>query len=260
VTSRWWLRPKWVAGHVLCLVLIVLFVNLGFWQLRRLDEKRDRNDRIHARERAAPTAVVDALAGGIDDAEYRRVRQTGTWGAAETVLVRNRSLDSRPGYDVLSPLLLPDGTGIVVNRGFTPAGGGGEDAILDFVRPKDGQRVTVEGILRTSERRKFGPSDPPTGHLRVLNRIDVERLTKQLPMDVPTAYLQLTSSRPPPGRYPEILPLPATDEGPHLSYAVQWFIFATIGAIGWPLLLRKTARDLADGRETDEAEETATTG
>jgi len=39
-TTRFWLRPKWIVGHLLCLFLIVLFVNLGFWQLRRLHSRQ----------------------------------------------------------------------------------------------------------------------------------------------------------------------------------------------------------------------------
>jgi cytochrome oxidase assembly protein ShyY1 len=42
---------------------------------------------------------------------------------------------------------------------------------------------------------------------------------------------------------PRRIPPPALDEGPHFSYAVQWFTFTAIGLIGWPLLLRKAARD-----------------
>jgi cytochrome oxidase assembly protein ShyY1 len=79
VTTRFWLRPKWVVGHLLCLFLIVLFVNLGFWQLRRLDEKRDRNALIHARERTTPTTVSGALDGGAEEAAFRRVRDHGRW-------------------------------------------------------------------------------------------------------------------------------------------------------------------------------------
>jgi cytochrome oxidase assembly protein ShyY1 len=40
-----------------------------------------------------------------------------------------------------------------------------------------------------------------------------------------------------------VLPTPATDDGPHLSYAVQWFLFAGVGLIGWPVLLQRTGRE-----------------
>jgi surfeit locus 1 family protein len=238
-----WLRPKWIVGHLLCLVLVVTFVNLGFWQLRRLDEKRERNDLIHSREASPPASLDDALRNGAGEAAYRRVRVEGTWDADDTVLVRSRSLDGNPGYHVLTPLDAGADT-VVVNRGFAPLGGGGDEAVLATVRPTGDRHVRVDGILRPSETRgSFGPKDPANRRLTVVNRIDIPRLQQQIDQPLAPVYLQLQSSQPPPGDVLRMLPLPATDEGPHRSYAVQWFIFATVGAVGWPLLLRKQARD-----------------
>ena len=240
-----WLRPKWIFGHVLCLVLIVTFVNLGFWQLRRLDEKRDRNALIHSREASPPASLDEALHDGADAAAYRRVRAKGTWDAGATVLVRSRSLDGDPGYHVLTPLDVGDET-IIVNRGFAPLGAGDDVAVLAAVRPTGDLDVQVEGLLRPSDSRgSIGPKDPATGRLTVVNRIDIPRLQQQSPEPLAPVYLQLQSAQPKDSDFLRLLPLPATDEGPHLSYAIQWFIFATVGAVGWPLLLRKQGRDIA---------------
>ena len=241
-TRPFWLRPKWVVGHVVCLALVVLFVNLGFWQLRRLDERQARNDRIEQRMAAAPTGLADALRSGADAAEYRRVEVEGTWLPAAGVLVRSRSLDGRPGYHAVTPLRTADGT-VLVNRGFVPRSVGEEEPELARrVRPP-AARVRVEGILRATETRQgIGPREPE-GRLEVVSRIDVARLSQQVDDLVPV-YLQLVEADPPPpAAGPRPLPPPETDEGSHLSYAVQWFIFATVGAVGWPLLLRKTARE-----------------
>jgi surfeit locus 1 family protein len=249
-----WLRPKWIVGHIVCLALIVAFINLGFWQLRRLHGKRVRNHLIHEREAEAPTSLDDALRTGADGAAYRRVRVEGTWDAKDTVLVRSRSLDGESGYHVLTPLVVGD-EAIIVNRGFAPSGSGGEPAILATVRPRSDFHVRIDGLLRASEKRgAFGPKDPATGRLTVVSRLDIPRLQEQIDLRLVPVYLQRQSSTPPEGDIPRLLPLPATDEGPHLSYAVQWFIFATVGAIGWPLLLRKQSRDLAmeDRSQTDE--------
>jgi cytochrome oxidase assembly protein ShyY1 len=241
--GRFWLRPKWVFGHVLCLTLIVTFVNLGFWQLRRLDERRDRGAVVEARAALGPTTLDAALAEGPGPAVYRRVRVTGTWIPDETFLVRSRSLDQQAGYHVLTTLQTGSGRGVVVNRGFVPIGGGGEPAILDTVRPS-ASRVTVTGLLRANEARgRFGPKDPTTGRLQVVNRIELDRLQQQSAVDLAPVFLQRSSSAPADLVVIRVLPFPATDDGPHLSYAVQWFIFATVGAVGWPLLLRRTARE-----------------
>jgi cytochrome oxidase assembly protein ShyY1 len=75
-------------------------------------------------------------------------------------------------------------------------------------------------------------------------RVDVARLQQQVPYALYPAYVQLTSSQPAqPGPEPEVLPEPVLDEGPHLSYAVQWFIFSLIAIVGYPLILRRSARN-----------------
>lgn len=254
VTTRFWLRPKWIFGHVLCLALVVLFINCGFWQLRRLHEKQARNDLIHAREALPPTTLDDALRDGADDAVFRRVEVRGRWDAEDTFLVRSRSLDERPGFHVLTPLVVGD-EAVIVNRGFAPLGGGTDADIVAHFVPRTTATVTVAGLLRASESRgSIGPKDA-SGRQLVVNRVDVARLQQQVDVDLVPVYLQLTSSSPPPGDLPEILPLPTTDEGPHRSYAIQWFIFATVGIVGWPLLLRKQARDLAEKGDVEKADE-----
>jgi cytochrome oxidase assembly protein ShyY1 len=242
-----WRRPVWVVGHLVCLGLVVLFVNLGFWQLRRLHFKEDRRDLIEGRMAAEARPVEEVLTGGASaaDVAYRRVSVTGTWLPDQTLLVRSRTKDGRPGYHVLTILDRGGGEGLVVNRGFAPTGGGGEAAIRKVVAVQ-ARRVDLTGILRPPESRtSFGPSDPATGRLDVLNRIDVARIQRQTPgIHLGDVALQQTAPEAPDG-VPELLPLPATDLGPHRSYAVQWFVFATVGAVGWPLLVRKRSQEAA---------------
>jgi surfeit locus 1 family protein len=101
----------------------------------------------------------------------------------------------------------------------------------------------VKGFAMKSETRgSIGPKDPASGHLDVVNRIDVERLQKQSSRELLPFFVVQAASNPKPP--PEVLPAPdISDEGPHLAYAGQWFIFATIGAAGWPLTVRKAMRD-----------------
>jgi surfeit locus 1 family protein len=244
VSTRFWLRPKWLVGHVLCASLVLLFLNFGFWQLRRLDDRQDHRREVRAKIEAPVTSLEDALDDGTDGATYRRVRVTGTWADGTTVLVRSRSLDGQSGDNVLTTLDV-DGKGLVVLRGFAPTGGGGFEAKLDAVRPigTEGAQVTVTGVLRASEKRgSIGPRDPAEGHLDVVNRIDLARLQQQQDLELAPVYLQLTGSEPAEKPFIREVPITGLDSGPHLSYAIQWFIFATVGIVGWPLLLRKTAR------------------
>ncbi len=246
-----WLRPKWVVGHVLVVVLVVAFVNFGFWQLRRLDERRAANATVEARS-SLPVQPVDDLmpaGAGLDDVEgleYRRATAEGTYDADASVLVRSRSLDGRPGFWVLTPLVLDDGSALVVNRGFAPFTTEPAEA-LAATRPPPGT-VEVTGLLfTTQERQGIGPTDPPEGVLTEVARVDLARLQQQYPAELQPVFLQLEAQAPPGGDLPIPLPEPEQSEGSHLSYAFQWFTFAAVGAVGWPLLLRHTARERTRG-------------
>jgi cytochrome oxidase assembly protein ShyY1 len=145
----------------------------------------------------------------------------------------------------------------VVNRGFI--GFDQEGALV--APPAPAGAVTVEGIVQPSqERGRFGPTDPGDGDLPVLARVDLDRLEAQLDYDVLPAYVQLVESDPaqpaPAEGAPLLVPLgrPELDDGPHLSYAAQWFIFTLIAAGGYVVLLRRMARDERRAMAADAAE------
>ena len=104
--------------------------------------------------------------------------------------------------------------------------------------------------LRPSQERRRGQlSDPAEGDLTEVQRIDVDRLAGQLPGPVVPMYVELVTSTPAEsGPFPEPVDVPELDEGPHLSYAVQWFIFSLCVAIGWVLAVRHSIRSRTTGR------------
>ena len=231
---RFLLKPRWIAFHVLVLALMVTMVNLGFWQLRRLDERRTANHEISDRT-AAPVAAIDELPADPHAAEWRRVTVSGVWDPAGQVLIRNRSLDGRPGLHVVTPLSDRAGHAVLVNRGFIPLADEG-----NAPAPAAGP-VTIVGRVRVTQLRgSLGPRDPATGTLTTLNRVDVARIQQQSAVALAPFYLELVGDRTPTAA-PAPLLLPALDEGPHLSYAIQWFIFTACAAVGWVLVVRKSA-------------------
>ena len=259
---RFALRPKWILSHVLVLTLIVVMINLGFWQLRRLHEKKTFNAAVTANE-SLPAAPIDSLLHTSDPASrgselaFRRVSVTGTYDTANEVIIRARSLAERPGVWVATPLRLADGDAVLVVRGFLPTQGT-PDAVPADAEPPTGQ-VTVEGLVQeTQTKGLLGATDPSEGHLSNLARVDVARFEKQAPYAMYPAWVQLSTSQPAQaGPEPEVLPEPVLDEGPHLSYAVQWFIFSTIALVGYPLVLRRSARNrgVIEDAPLDEAPE-----
>jgi cytochrome oxidase assembly protein ShyY1 len=242
---RFLLKPRWLILTALVLVLVVVMINLALWQVRRLDERRDRNALIEARQVEQPIAVEQLLrvdepiADARREAEWRTVEATGTYDAAAEVLIRNRSLDSAPGYHVVTPVVLPDGTALLVNRGWIPIGD--QPGVAPAVAPPPTGQVTVIGRTRGSqERGAIGPTDPADGTLAQLARVDVARIDQQVPYRLLPAYVELIDQQPAPSQpLPRLLPPPELDDGPHFAYAVQWCIFTVLAVVGWVVLVRR---------------------
>ena len=236
-------RPRWLVGHVVALLAIVLFVALGFWQLRRHDDRGATNSQIQAGMTAAVESLpvmVASAEGRFETLEYRRGSVTGRYATSDEVILRARSLNGQSGHHVLTPLVLADGTAVIVDRGWVPIDATGPP--VEEALPPEGE-VRVMGFVRLTQiRGRFGPTDPPTGRLDRIARVDLARLAQQLTYPVVPVFLQLTEQQPPQAsRLPLVLPAPEIDAGPHLSYAVQWFVFAGVVLVSYPILLWRTA-------------------
>jgi cytochrome oxidase assembly protein ShyY1 len=235
VSFRFLSSPRWIAGIVIAVASILLFCLLGMWQLRRLEERQTLNSMIEERS-ASPSVDLSALASqpgaAPGDLEWRRVTATGMYDAAAQVILEGRSHLNAAGSNVLTPLVLGDGTAVVVNRGWIAI-----DALPPS--PPTGS-VTVAGVLRPDE--GSGVLGGGSGPVTRIGSIDLRRLAAQIDANLLPVYLQLESQVPDMGDQLLPVPLPESSEGPHLAYAIQWFLFAVIVLIGFPALVVRTAR------------------
>lgn len=216
--------PRWIVGHLLALIGILLFVLLGFWQLRRHSEKVELRDAVQAAIEADPVALPNA--GGA----FTHVAVQGEFLAGDGYEARVlRSRDGVSGYAVLSPLVLEDGTALLVERGWVR---------LDIDHRQGGMpphgQVDLVGVLWPAQSAgleagltEFLPSPDPTVFERALG------------IEFRAEYLIATEQSPPFGitlRAPEV---GEVSLGPHLGYAGQWFLFAAVVLVGYPILLRR---------------------
>lgn len=230
---------RWIGLIAFACVLAVVFVQLGQWQLRRLDERKAHNVAVRTAEAAPVADWRDYFTRPLTEAdEWHQVRIEGTYLTDRQYVVRFRSNGEAKGYEVITPLRTADGTVVLVDRGFVAVAPG--VPLPTTAPPAPSGTVTVVGRVRIDEKGGPGAEDPNAGQVRVVNSAKIGR---DLGIPVAQGWLQLTSVTP--AQDPSFVPvaLPTLDEGPHLSYAVQWFLFTAVGVIGVAMFIRADLRD-----------------
>lgn len=213
-------------------------VQLGRWQLHRLEERRAWNQQVTSNLESAPLPAEQLLSSPTPRLEWRRVSMTGTFDPSQQIVIRGRYHEGRYGYEVLTPLRPPSGPALLVDRGWVPAGASATTP-PEVPAPPSGT-VTVEGRVRLGD----GPSRPgPSGAIiglptRAANQIKPQQLAKEIPYPIYNAYIEMTA---PKLTSPVAVPKPELSQGPHLAYAIQWFFFALLGAIA-PFFYRRISQ------------------
>jgi surfeit locus 1 family protein len=251
------LKPRWIAFLIVGLFLAVTFTSLGFWQLRRLEQRRANNALLTARFAETPQPLLDLITNYRTDVSifanksiaYRPTIVTGHYDSASEVLLRTTdNYQGQPGFYILTPLVLENDQAVLVMRGWVPFDMN-TPPVKEATPPEEA--VTVEGMVYLETKRPTGflsgltPRDPP-GKLAITAYTDTKRLEEQMPYDLLPLYIRLEKQIP---AQADVLPLKPEglelSEGSHLGYAIQWFAFTLIGITGYILLIRRTALDLA---------------
>ena len=112
-------EPSWI-GLLLTLLVVPALCSLGFWQLRRADEKRE----LMAQAEQGRSHVVQLNSSNTATlGRYQRVSITGYYDSTRQVLLDNMpSSRGEPGYRVLTPLVLDDQALVLVDRGWVSMG------------------------------------------------------------------------------------------------------------------------------------------
>lgn len=233
---RFLLTPRWLGFAALMLALAAAMVGLGLWQLSRYHERSAVNDRIAAAAVAAPVPLAQVVPVGHRppaDAAWTRVTATGHYDPGHQILARDRGLDNATGFEILTPLVLDDGSAVLVDRGWLAPGG---SATPTVPAPPAG-RVTVTGRVHLPESRP----DPPLtigGQVQV-RRIDPARLADRVPYPLAGGYVLLDEPR-----EAALAPIPSDHENAAMNggYVVQWWAFALLTLAGFGWAARREAR------------------
>jgi len=236
-------------GAVFVIAASAVCVRLGFWQLERLHEKQALNSALRAALARPPLALSDPFAVPAGAVRGRRVRLRGVFDERRQILLAGRAHDGSPGVSAVTPLVLDGGArAVLVERGWLYA----DDASTAHPEryPEPGPRAVI-GIAEPLAGGRGGPPmravPSDSAKLWSVRWLDRDSLAPRLPYALAGFVVRQLPGEGIPGR-PLRLPPRAYDETMHLSYAIQWFLFAAILLGGSTILAFTRRRDGAEIR------------
>lgn len=223
-------RPRSILFFGLTVVAALVFARLGVWQVERLQERRALNALGEAARALPPLNLDDpaqaglAASGGIQN---RHVQVTGRYDPAAELVIRGQSEGGVPGVRLITPLKpLRGDTVILVQRGYVTTA---DARTIDPGPLAEGGLQVVRGIAFQLPDSADGAPLDVAGRL-TWRRVDLRTLRQRLPYPV-ADYLVLQTPDSTLPKLPRRDSAPVLDDGPHLSYAVQWFSFAITAVV-----------------------------
>lgn len=229
-----------VAFVALAVVLGAIFVRLGIWQLDRRTERRALNAGLSAQLGRGPVPIIELLAES--DAANRRASVAGTPDHANEIIVTGRSRSGSPGVHILTPIRLPGrDTAVLVNRGWVYSA---DAATVDLNRWLE-TRTSFTGFTQRMSRAEAVATAPRGRAVRQLSYPGISRLLPYPVHDIVLVAQDSATGHNTPVR----LEAPLLNDGPHLSYAIQWFAFAAIALVGAAVVVRRARHATRDGAQ-----------
>jgi surfeit locus 1 family protein len=233
-------KGNWLIKHALVIIAVIVLINLGLWQLRRLEQRRTLNAAIMA-GLEAPVTMLTGQSVDPETLHLHRVTVIGSFDNEENIAILNRPFEGRAGMRLVTPLQIEGSDqAVLVDRGWIPLAETDREQRQQY--DQNGV-VAIEGIAYKSQPqsdRWLVPQDPVPGENRRDRwfRVDISLIQKQLPYPLLPIFIQQS----PPENSDSIAPplregTIELDEGNHLSYALQWFGFAAIAVIVYGVLI-----------------------
>ena len=217
----------------LAIVSAAVFVRLGVWQLSRLGERRARNALVASRLDSVPVSFA-ALPKDTAQARFRRVSLAGVPDYEHELVWAARTHKGSPGINLLTPLKIPGSdTAILLNRGWVYSGDG---ATVDLTKWRDRDSTFVGYVEELPSIAGSSYTNRPS----VIARLSHDVVAKALPYPIAPIYVIVLSDSVVAADRVARLSAPPLDEGPHFSYAMQWFAFATVAIVGVGIVLKQS--------------------
>lgn len=234
---------KWTVTTIIVIIGVFILIRLGFWQLDRLEQRREFN--AHYLEQiSAPKVTLNDYPQPEDlvKLEYREVTVTGYYDFDHEIYLQNQAYNNQPGYRVVTPLLIEGKDSVVlVDRGW-----------ISFSDLEDIHEINdnftklqkIVGIIRNpkSDDKIVKTSKKSDSNPKFFLYVELDLYQKQVEFDVLPIYIQLSGNQKLEKPIPQIEEIEIS-EGPHFGYALQWFFFASLLGFGYPFFVRKQLRE-----------------
>lgn len=238
MTSRRW---RWAT--LLVVIVMALFVWLGVWQLDRLDQRRAQNARLAAVLAEDPIQLPEGLAMERAQTvlENQLVSVSGSYDFENQKQLILQTWGGRNGVNLITPLVLADGkTAVLIDRGWVPDAEAEAETIEKYNQPLFDE---ITGYVALSQPLPRTANTTLLSQNEQIYRIDIPTLEQTLPYDLYPFYIVLA---PEPDDLESFPYHRARDvdlsEGPHLSYAIQWFLFAFVLAVMYPTFIKRRSK------------------
>jgi surfeit locus 1 family protein len=214
---------------------------LGVWQLDRAQQKISRQRSLDERAVLPPLPSADLARtdGQVADQVFRRTVLQGRWLAERTIYLDNRQMNGRPGFFVMTPLLLTDGDAVLVQRGWLPRDFIDRNRLAPVATPSG--VVQVPGRVSPPPSKLFAFGGADTGTIR--QNLDVPAFGREIRIALrPVSLLQTAPEQAVPPADTAAMPAaaaasdsllrqwaaPTVDVGKHHGYAFQWFALCAL--------------------------------
>lgn len=234
-------------GWVAVLILLPVFISLGFWQLQRASERQALNDQQDQRSLDPPVVLKGVDTIDVNAFRYRKVILKGHYDSEHQFLIDNQIEGGQPGYHVLVPFRFQDQSeAVLVNRGWVPIGS--DRQVLPDVSGLPRGMVEIQGTIDLLYRVGFklkGAEMPRQGWPSLVQVPEAKTLSEHLGYPVPAFQVSLAPAER--GAYVRKENSVKLDPGKNRGYAVQWFLFA---AVTLYLFIRASVRKFPNVHET----------
>ncbi|GAB4542001.1 MAG: SURF1 family protein [Anaerolineae bacterium] len=236
-SRRWW----W--STLIVLLGMAVLARLGVWQLDRLEQRKARNAEIIAQLSLPPLPLTaEGLPEDLGDLKYRRATARGEFDFSHQVVLLHQNWMNAPGVHLIAPLVLEGGSqAVLVDRGWLPADQAAPDGWSQFDEPG---LLEVTGFIQLSQTlpsRSQTAGQPESPEFRSeWYRVDIEAIQAQMPYQLLPVFILQSPAEDEGVRLPyRSEPEFDLSNGPHLGYALQWFVFALILGIVYVSYVRK---------------------